>query len=84
MMRQWQLPSQIYSAEPVSMPMDSLQDNAPFQSLFSPPSCVTVLFVKNDQAIKEQCSLVISHMPCTYIPIAVGSSLWIIPSNPQT
>ena len=23
-------------------------------------------------------------MPCTFAPIAVGSNLWIIPSNPQT
>ena len=39
---------------------------------------------QNDQAIKEQCSLVISHMPYTYIPIAVTSNPWIIPSNPHT
>ena len=55
--------------------------NAPFQPLTNPPSCVTTLYAKNNQAIKEQCSLVISHIPCTYIPIAVTSNLWIIPSN---
>ena len=38
---------------------------------------------QNDQAIKEHCSLVISHMSCTYIPIAVTSNLLIIPSYPQ-
>ena len=40
--------------------------NAPIQTLANQPSCVTTLYAKNDQAIKEQCSLVISHMPCTY------------------
>ena len=58
--------------------------NAPFQPLANPPSCVTALYAKNDKAVKEQCSLVISHMPCTYVPIAVASNLWIIPPNPQT
>ena len=29
------------------------------------------------------CSVVISHVPHTFIPIAVASNLWIIPSNPQ-
>ena len=33
---------------------------------------------------KEKCSLVISHMPCTCVPIAVTLNLWIIPSNPET
>ena len=57
--------------------------NAPLQPLTNPPSCVSALYAKNDQAMKELCSLVISHMPCTYIPIAVTSKLWISPSNPQ-
>ena len=58
--------------------------NAPFQPLTNPPSCITALHAKNDQAIKEQCSLVISHVPCTFVSIAVISNLWIIPSNAQT
>ena len=58
--------------------------NAPFQNLTNLPSCVTALYAKYDQAIKEQCSLVVSHMPHTFISIAVASTLWIIPSNPQT
>ena len=58
--------------------------NAPFQPLTSPPSYVTTLYAKNDQAIKEQCSLVISHMAHTYIPFAVISNLRIISSNPET
>ena len=58
--------------------------NAPFQPHTNSPSCVTALYAKNYQAIKEQCSLVISHMPHTYVPISVTSNLWIIPSNPQT
>ena len=58
--------------------------NAPFQPLMNPTSCVTALYAKNNQAIREQCSLVISHMPHTYVPIAVTSNLWIIPSISQT
>ena len=58
--------------------------NAPFQPLANLPSCFTALYAKNDQAIKEQCSLVVSHMPYTFVPIAVHSNLWIIPSNPLT
>ena len=57
--------------------------NAPFQSLTNPPSCITALYAKNDQAIREQCSLSISHAPCTFVPVAVTSNLWIIPPNPQ-
>ena len=54
-----------------------------------PTSCKPVIMCyspicQNNQVIKEQCSLVISHMPCTYVPIAVTSYLWIIPSNLQT
>ena len=55
--------------------------NAPFQPLTNLPSCVTALY---NQAIKEQCSLVIFHMPCTFVPIVVASNLWIISSTPQT
>ena len=58
--------------------------NAPFQPLANLPSCVTALYDKKDQVVKEQCSLVISHIPCTFVPIAVTSNLWIIPSNSQT
>ena len=58
--------------------------NGPFQPLTNPPSCVTALYAKNDQTIKERCSLVISDMPHTYVPIVVTSNLWIIPSNPHT
>ena len=49
--------------------------NAPFQPLANQPSCVTALYAKNEQAVKEQCSLVISHMPHTFVPIAVASNL---------
>ena len=55
--------------------------NALFQSLTNPPSCITVLYAKNDQAVKEQCSLVISHAPHTFIPVAVTSKLWIFPQT---
>ena len=41
--------------------------NAPFKLLTSLTSCVTILYSKNDQAIKEQCSFITSHMPHTYI-----------------
>ena len=58
--------------------------NAPFQPLTNPPSFVTALYARNNQVVKERCSLVISHMPHTFVPIAVTSNLWIIPSNPQT
>ena len=58
--------------------------DAPFQPLTNLPSCITALYAKNNQAIKERCSLVISHMPHTFICIAVTSNLWIILSNPQT
>ena len=58
--------------------------NAPFQPLMSPPSCITALYAKNNQAIGEQCSLSISHVPCTFIPVAVTSNLGIIPSNSET
>ena len=58
--------------------------NAPFQPLTNLPSSVTTLYAKNNWAIREQCSLVICHIPCTYVPIAVTLNLWIIPSNCQT
>ena len=58
--------------------------NAPFQPLTNPLSCITALYAKNDVAIGEQCSLSISHVPPTFVPVAVSSNLWIIPSNPQT
>ena len=51
------------------------QINAPFQPLANLPSCVSALYAKNNQTIKEQYSLVISHMPHTYVPIAVTSNL---------
>ena len=49
--------------------------NAPFQPLTNPSSCITALYAKHDQSIKEQCSLSISHVPCTFIPVAVTSNL---------
>ena len=58
--------------------------NVPFQPLINAPSCITALYAKNIQAIKELCSLSISHAPGTLIPVAVTSNLWIIPSNPET
>ena len=58
--------------------------HAPFPSLTNWPLCVTSLYAKNDQVMKEQCSLVVSHMPHIFKLIAVVSDLWIIPSNPQT
>ena len=58
--------------------------NAPFQPLTNLPSCVTTLYAKNDQAIKEQCPIVISHKPHTYVPITITSNLRIIPLTPQT
>ena len=50
----------------------------------NPQSCVTALYAKNDRVIGEQCSLSISHAPHIFIPFAVTSNLWIIPSNPKT
>ena len=44
----------------------------------------SALCAKNNQEIGEQCSLSISHAPHTFIPVAVTSNLWIIPSNPKT
>ena len=58
--------------------------NGPFQPLTNPPSCITALYAKNDQAIGEQCSLSVSHVPHTFILVAVTTNLWIIPSNPKT
>ena len=58
--------------------------NAPFLPLTNPLSYVTSLYAKKDQAIKEQCSLIISHVPHTFILTGITSNLWIIPSNPQT
>ena len=84
MIRQRQLPSLICSTESVNMPTDKIRINVPFQMLISLPPCVIALYAKNDQAIKEQCSLVISHMPHIFIPIAVATNVWIIPSSPQT
>ena len=58
--------------------------NALFQPLTNPSSCITALYSKNDQAIKEQCSLAISHVTHTYVCVEVTSSLWINLSNPKT
>ena len=38
--------------------------------------------LKKQPSNKKWCCLVISHMPCTYIPIAVTSNLWIILQTP--
>ena len=45
-------------------------------------SMLTSPICQNNQAIKEECSYLISHMPCTYIPIAFTSNLMIILSKP--
>ena len=58
--------------------------NAPFQPLTNPPSCIRDLYAKNDQAIRKQCSLSISHVAHTFIHVTVTSNLWIIPSNHET
>ena len=58
--------------------------NAPFQPLTNPPSCIKALYAKNDQAIKEQCAISVSHVPCTFILVTVTLNLSIIPSNPKT
>ena len=58
--------------------------HAPFQPLSNLPSFVTALYAKNNQQVKEQCSLVISHMPHILVPTAAASNLWFIPLNPQT
>ena len=50
----------------------------------NPLFCITALCAKHYQAIKEECSLTVSHVPYTFVPIAVTSNLRIIPSNPQT
>ena len=46
--------------------------NASFLPLANLPSCVTALYAKNNQAVKEHCSLVVCHMPHTFVPIAVA------------
>ena len=58
--------------------------NAPFQTLTNPSLCIKALYAKYDKAIKEQCSLSISHVPHTFIPVAVTLNLWVISSNPET
>ena len=58
--------------------------NTPFQPLMNPPLCNTAMYTKNDETIREQCSLPISHAPDTFVSVAVASNLWIIPSNPKT
>ena len=58
--------------------------NAPFQPLMNPPWCIIDLHAQNDQAVREQCSLSMSHVPHTFLPVAVTSNLWIIPSNSMT
>ena len=57
--------------------------NAPFETLMNPPSGITALYVKNNKAIGEHCSLSISHVPHTFVTVADTSILWIIPSNPK-
>ena len=81
---QRQLPSQVYSTDPLSMPMDSctgyMHHSNPSQTCHD----VLLPYILKWSAIKEQCSLVISHMSHTYVPIAFTSNLLIIASNPQT
>ena len=57
--------------------------NALFQPLTNPSSYITALFAKNDQAIKEEYFLSISHVPHPFAPVADTSNLWIIPSTPK-
>ena len=60
-----------------------LQDKC---TILTPCKSTTMCYIticQNDQAIKEQCSLVISHIQHTYTSIAVTSNLWIITSKPQ-
>ena len=83
MMRQRQLPSQIYSKKHVSMPMDSFAGYMDHSNPSQTYHHMLLLYMPNNHAIKEQGPLVISHMPYTYVPITVTSNLWIIPSNPQ-
>ena len=59
--------------------------NVPFNPLRNPPIIMyNIPICKNDQAIKEQCYLSIPHVPHAFVPVAVASNLWIIPSNPET
>ena len=84
-MKQRQLLSWINSTWLVSMEMGQFcRITAPFQPLTDAPSYITALYAKNDQAIGQQYSLSISHVPHKFVPVAVTSSLWIIPSNPKT
>ena len=57
--------------------------NARSQPLTNLPLCITALYTKNYQGIRE-CSLSTSHAPYTFIPVAVASNFWIIPLNPKT
>ena len=47
---------------------------APFQPFTNTPLCITALYAKNDQAIRKQCSLSISHAPHTFIPVQTSGS----------
>ena len=58
--------------------------NALFQPLANPPPCVTALYAKNNQAVKEQCSLVISHMPHTLYLLLLLHTSGLFPQTPQT
>ena len=60
--------------------------NAPFQPLTNPPSCITALYANSDQAIKEQCSLTISHAPCAFITVTVTllQTSGLLPQTPRT
>ena len=58
--------------------------NVPFQLLMNPPSCIAVLYAKEEQAMAEQCNLSVFHAPHTFMSVAISSNLWIILSNPMT
>ena len=82
MMRQKQLPSWISSTDPVSMKTDK-QTGLQYKYTILTPNKPNITWynAKNNEAIKKQCSLVISHVAHRFVPIAVTSNLWIIPSN---
>ena len=82
MIRQRQLPSQIYNTEPVSMQMDRLQGKCAIPTSHKPTIMCYSPICQKLPDIKEKFSLVIFKMPHTYVPIAVTSNLWIISSKP--
>ena len=84
MMKQWQLHhrSPVNSLTPCKWTV--LQNKCTIPPLTNLPSCIKALYTYKDQAIGEQCLLSISKVSHTFIPIAVTSNLWIIPSSSET